>query len=197
MRRSFTKAAWLLPALAAALLAGEPAGSSLRCDDGLIDEGDRKYTVLRKCGEPSFRDRRDRAFVPGQGFLPVEEVWYYDFGSTRLIRVLHFREGRLMRIDTGDRGTGPGGSRPCDPARLGRGTSKYELLHRCGEPDFRDSYEAFHSAHGAGLTADPHDHTAVAVKVEEWSYEFGDNRFIRHYKLVGGEVVDVERGERP
>lgn len=197
MSRTIAKTLLLAPLVAAAALFATGAAATLRCDDGLVDEGDRKYTVLRACGEPTFRDRRARAFVPGQGFLPVEEVWYYDFGSTRLIRVLHFREGRLTRIDAGERGTGPGGSRPCDPARLGRGTSKYELLERCGEPDFRDSYEAFHSAHGAGLTADPHDHTAVAVEVEEWSYEFGDNRFIRHFKLVNGEVVEVELGDRP
>jgi len=186
MRGPFPKAVLLLPALASAvLLAGDAAASSLRCDDGLVRDGDRKYTVLRKCGEPTFRDRRDRAFVGGHGVLPAEEVWYYDFGN------------RLTRIDTEEHGTAPGVSRECDPARLGRGTSKYELLHRCGEPDFRDSYKAFHGAHGAGLTDDPHDHTAVAVRVEEWSYEFGKNRFIRHFKLVGGEVVEVERGDRP
>jgi len=97
--------------------------SDFSCGSKIITIGDRKYDVLRKCGEPSYvevweqvRIRRDfgfRLFETGVGwdrwplflkeFITVEE-WEYNLGSNRFIRYLRFENGRLIRITEGDYG---------------------------------------------------------------------------------------------
>ncbi|MDH4231699.1 MAG: DUF2845 domain-containing protein [Nitrospirota bacterium] len=89
----------------------------LRCGNNLVDVGDRKIDILTKCGDPelidewyeeeTFRrspeidrfgeDRRRRVMIH------VEE-WTYNFGPTRFIYILKFKNGELVEIKTGDHG---------------------------------------------------------------------------------------------
>ena len=70
------------------LLAWQPlSAGSMRCGAHIIQDGGRsgpgKYEVLKKCGEPAFR----------QG-----NTWVYDLGSNRR-KVFHFNDsGLLTRI---------------------------------------------------------------------------------------------------
>ncbi len=88
----------------------------LRCADGLVDVGDQKIEVLRKCGKPEIVDRWDEeqgllgstTNRIGEGktiraYVNVEQ-WTYNFGSTRFMYILTFRNGVLSEIKTGDRG---------------------------------------------------------------------------------------------
>ncbi|MEI9478503.1 MAG: DUF2845 domain-containing protein [Deltaproteobacteria bacterium] len=93
------------------------------CGSRIVTTGDRKYDVLRKCGEPSHVEVRGevrikRDFGPSlsatqtglhrrplfvEELVTVEE-WEYNFGSTRFIRYLQFEKGRLTSITEGDYG---------------------------------------------------------------------------------------------
>ena len=88
----------------------------LRCGNNLVDVGDPKIEVLRKCGKPDIIDRWDEEEVIagsaadqiGEGrrtrvFANVEQ-WTYNFGPTRFIYILTFRNGKLAEIKTGDHG---------------------------------------------------------------------------------------------
>ena len=88
----------------------------LRCGNGLVDVGDPKIDVLRKCGKPDIVDQWDEEEVIagstagqiGEGrrtrsFVNVEQ-WTYNFGPTRFIYILIFRNGNVAEIKTGDRG---------------------------------------------------------------------------------------------
>lgn len=79
---------------------------ALRCDRALVVEGDVKFEVLRRCGEPYFVDAWEIPYYEGYGTLFMEE-WSYNFGPTRLIRILRFRNGRLVAILTGEYGFQP------------------------------------------------------------------------------------------
>ncbi len=74
--------------VALTLLAWQPLGAgSMRCGVHVVQDGGRsgpgKYEVLKKCGEPAFR----------QG-----NTWVYDSGGN-LRKVLHFNDsGLLTRI---------------------------------------------------------------------------------------------------
>ncbi len=96
---------------------------SLRCPNGLITIGDSRTQVERRCGEPEdvqfsreFRERRQppraapRRQAPdllhpeldtGRFWVEVErESWHFDFGPRRFMRVVHFIDGRVSRIET-------------------------------------------------------------------------------------------------
>ena len=104
------------------LAASDVIASDFRCGSEIISLGDRKYDVLRKCGNPDNvevweevgikRDLGSRLFLPGEeppGFpfakvLVTVEEWEYNFGPGRFIRYLRFENGRLIKITTGDYG---------------------------------------------------------------------------------------------
>ena len=104
------------------LLASSVLAADFRCGSNIISSGDRKFDVLRKCGNPAnvevweeVRIKRDlgaRLFLPGEEppgfpfakeFVTVEE-WEYNLGPGRFIRYLTFENGRLIKITTGDYG---------------------------------------------------------------------------------------------
>jgi hypothetical protein len=96
----------------------------LRCGTRLITAGDTKSKVIAECGEPDhleeweeeriLRDFRYRSFIKGEykkgsepylvkTYIKFEE-WHYNFGATRLIHYLRFKNGKLIKITTGERG---------------------------------------------------------------------------------------------
>jgi hypothetical protein len=97
--------------------------SDFICGSKIINTGDYRYDVLRKCGEPSHvevwekvrvrRDFRPWLFEAETGLsrwspfvkeLVTVEEWEYNWGSNRFIRYLRFENGRLIRITVGDYG---------------------------------------------------------------------------------------------
>jgi len=100
---------------------------AFRCGTELVDEGDSKYEVLHKCGEPSHTEsweeeriqrdfglRREYDSRTGQHYwsrapllvkekVKIEE-WTYNPGPTEFIRYLRFENGILTNISTGDKG---------------------------------------------------------------------------------------------
>ena len=96
----------------------------LRCSSRLISLGDPKSKILHECGEPDDIEIRHEEYVDGYGHrsylsdwshsghlatsllkevITIEE-WMYNFGPTRFIRFLIFKNGRLKKIRTGDYG---------------------------------------------------------------------------------------------
>ncbi|MBP1149950.1 MULTISPECIES: DUF2845 domain-containing protein [Methylocaldum] len=86
-----------------------PSAWALRCGSLLVDTGDYKLEVLRKCGEPVFTDSRiELRYVKlyGSGlelgqYVPVMiDEWTYDFGPNRFVQLLRFENGRLVDIES-------------------------------------------------------------------------------------------------
>jgi len=100
---------------------------AFRCGTSLVNEGDTKAEVDRKCGEPDYVDswkeeridrnfRVERQYDPRarsykfnrEPFLVKEEVkidvWTYNLGPTQFIRYLTFENGILTEITAGDKG---------------------------------------------------------------------------------------------
>ena len=100
-------------ACTACIMAWQPA-QALRCNGGLVSEGDYKFDVLRRCGQPYFVDAWQDPYFYGLSFGFVED-WYYNFGPSYLIRILRLRNGRLVDILTGDYGFNGPPLPPGDP----------------------------------------------------------------------------------
>jgi hypothetical protein len=65
--------------------------SDWKCSNGILNIGDSKYDVIKKCGEPTSREDR-------------ETVWVYDFGSTKFIYYITFDGDTVERIQYGEYG---------------------------------------------------------------------------------------------
>jgi hypothetical protein len=65
--------------------------SECECSNGIVNIGDSKYDVIKKCGEPTSREDRGT-------------VWVYDFGSTRFIHYITFAGDTVERIQYGGYG---------------------------------------------------------------------------------------------
>jgi hypothetical protein len=85
-----------------------------RCD-GRFREGDAKYELLARCGEPASRDvweERRGEFVlvggteqaVGGWFTVIHEVWTYNFGPNRFQQLVVLENGRVTRVDSGGYG---------------------------------------------------------------------------------------------
>jgi hypothetical protein len=75
--------------------------STLRCGTALISIGDSMAEVLLKCGEPLTRDNVGVKYV-GSTEMFVE-LWAYNFGYGRFLKLLTFEAGRLVTIENGGR----------------------------------------------------------------------------------------------
>jgi len=102
----------------------QAADSDFRCGNEIISVGDRKFDVLRKCGEPSNVDVRQEVRTRNLGsvvlgpekriqiypapFLVDElvtiEEWEYNSGPAKFIRYLTFENSFLVSIALGDYG---------------------------------------------------------------------------------------------
>ena len=104
-----------------------PVSFAIRCGHELVDLGDHKQDVLRKCGEPESIDTHieirgvsdfadETQYLPDgmrrfpnasvsigqQRYMEVEvvvEEWVYDFGRRRFKQYLRFENGRLRQIN--------------------------------------------------------------------------------------------------
>lgn len=96
--------------------------TTFRCGGGLVSVGDSSAKVFEKCGEPTKESKweeghntyisqiydyeKERYQLPELIKGPIlMELWTYDFGSNKFIRYLHFANGRLIRIETGEKGS--------------------------------------------------------------------------------------------
>jgi hypothetical protein len=88
---------------------------ALDCEGRLVSEGQAAWEVQAICGEPTqVQDTVEIILKPVYDpfgrvvdHLPVavpKSVWTYNFGPSRLIYLLTFREGKLTHIETGGYG---------------------------------------------------------------------------------------------
>ena len=64
------------------LFADEEA-SSMMCDEGVVNIGDRDVDVQDKCGQPDRQNLNE---------------WVYDFGPSQPVYTVIFKEGKVVRI---------------------------------------------------------------------------------------------------
>lgn len=87
--------------------AGDSPGA---CTPASLEQGLSEFEVITRCGEPLSRRTQWRAYsarsaagvAQVQGLMPVE-TWLYDFGNRHFRRELTIENGRVTRVDTGNR----------------------------------------------------------------------------------------------
>jgi len=188
--------------LVAALSAGAtPAWSAgaLRCGSRLVSEGDRTADLIAACGEPAWRDQQGFS-QPGGRYAADSEQWYYNFGPSQLLRVVHLRNGRITAIEADGYGYYESQDQRCDPGGLVPGLSKFRLLQMCGEPLTRKTSDVYRRLEdrpwGSSRYPPGYGNAYEPVHREEWVYNFGSRYLMRILTIEDGRIVDVENGNR-
>lgn len=180
--------------LVAALSLATPA-LALRCGSDLVHKGDHVIEVLNKCGEPVWRERWEDEIIERRFFDILErqtvvmEEWLYDFGPTRLLHILRFRNSRLESIATGDRGSRLSVQSCREGKVLSIGDTKFEVLSVCGPPDFSEIRDADE------LIINRFDRSRRTTnRIDEWTYNFGPGNFLLHLTFENGRLKRMETG---
>jgi hypothetical protein len=189
----------LLIILSAVLLSTQASADSISCDGGIVSDGDSVVDLLMKCGQPAWKESHQEEFTDRLGpglkqrtYVTVEQ-WTYNFGPQQLLRTVTIKNGVVTGVKTGQ--YGPSKDREpvkpeCGDRIISTGETKGEVLAKCGEPFYRTSYdeelrEQFDEIHSR----------RVVVTVEEWTYNFGPQRFLRIITFRNGKVVDIRTGQ--
>lgn len=72
----------------------------------------------------------------------------------------------------------------CDDDLVSRGMTPVEVFERCGDPEFEQAWTDFR-------------YPGRFVRVSEWSYNLGDNRFRRLLTFENGRLVRIETRDKP
>jgi hypothetical protein len=91
----------------------------------------------------------------------------------------------------------------CATGRLvDEGDRPPEVRNRCGDPDFADAHEEQRTVRRtvwtyiAGIPVAKEESVTISVMVDEWTYDLGPNRFIRHLIFEQNRLVRVWTSER-
>lgn len=166
---------------------------ALRCGNRVTQSGDHVLQVREICGEPFWVDRYAQLQVRGEGSVleqraeSIVEVWYYNFGSNRLMQQMVFLDDRLQNENP----LGYGFDRlprACNPDRLPVGLSNGEIVARCGAPLYRRDY------YTETVQRDAYGNAQVRPqRREEWTYRAGSSRRQRLLQIVDGQLVDIQQ----
>lgn len=165
-------------------IAGSGYALASECDPERMSLGKTTAEVASRCGEPVWRERwSEERFVeiaPRQLRREVVtfEEWVYDFGPSKFIRILHFRNDLLSEVKTG--GYGFSSDAPvdfgCERTVVSPGETKWEVRMKCGEPT-------------AANPADP-----SRRENDTWVYNLGSARLIRTFRFQNGRLMQIETG---
>jgi hypothetical protein len=80
------------------------------CSEQIVSVGDTKSDVIAKCGDPTWKDTRQEEFkerlddgLEKKVFVTIDE-WTYNLGPNRFVRIITFRNGKLVEIKSGGYG---------------------------------------------------------------------------------------------
>ena len=181
----------VLAVLALGLLAAAPeamSGDTMRCGNRIVSTEAVAGEVLAACGRPDYRD----SWSSAPTYAVDEELWYYNFGSRQFVRVLRFTQGRLVSIASDGYGFDTPSASSCAPTDVVKGLSAFRLLHRCGAPLTRESFDQVYPLRDG----DPAQREGAVRPIhgERWVYDFGADTRMRIVTLRNSRVVDIELG---
>ena len=191
-------ASLLIALLIIALLPDIGAASEYRCEGKIISVGDTSGELLAKCGEPDWKQSHTEEIVKTLDkdntrkiIIDVEE-WTYNLGPRRFMRIFKLRNGRVVAIRLGDYGFEEGINQfQCSAQSVSVGDSAAEVMAKCGEPAWKDTREEI-----IRERLDDETVRKVSITVEEWTYNFGPNQFLRIFTLRNGKVTNIRTGGR-
>ena len=94
----------------------------------------------------------------------------------------------------------------CGTKLVHEGDTKAEVIHKCGEPNFVQSWEEEHIQRDYNYVPIFSTRTGryrwycepflvkETIRIEEWTYNFGSTEFIRYLRFENGVLKDITVG---
>jgi uncharacterized membrane protein len=92
----------------------------------------------------------------------------------------------------------------CNSRIVSTGDSRYQVRSVCGDPDDATQRVEYRTQqgrvvgpctrHGQKLRCSRTEETVVEVVIDEWTYDFGRNRFIQYLTFEQGQLATVKSG---
>jgi hypothetical protein len=76
----------------------------------------------------------------------------------------------------------------CAGGIVSTGDRSFDVLAKCGQPDFKDSHQEEIVQQFAGTKQ------KVFINVEEWTYNLGPNQFTRIIVIKNGRIAEIKTG---
>lgn len=173
------------------LLVVVPSAYALRCGNRVVGTDDYDFQVRQRCGDPYYIEHHFELVATGTD-TPVQTIqesvytaWFYNFGPSRLLVQLLFRDGRLVRERTLGRGVNNIGD-SCTPVALASSISSGELIAHCGQPLSRNLHPLTQVRRlGPGVYNQRDDSR------EDWIYDLG-GKFLYVLHMRNGHAEAVE-----
>jgi len=170
-------------------------GAAFYCGSELVSNGDTKAEVLRKCGEPFWKEQHEVILVEGKSSDKESRVsviideWSYNFSESSWVYRLRFSNGKLEDIET--RGYGypkRGAVDPCGDGRnISLGDITAEVVLKCGEP-FHKEYREDEIRQKVERNIE----RRISIIIEEWTYDFRPKGWMYLLRFENGKLVNIE-----
>jgi hypothetical protein len=177
------------------LIPFQARADSISCDGGIVSSGESAVDLIMKCGQPEWKESHQEEITDRVNpnlkqriYVTVEE-WTYNFGPQQFLRIVTLRNSVVAGVQTGQYGTSKDRRSPgpaCGDHVLSVGDTKADILIKCGEPFYKSSHQEELKEH-----FDDFDSRKVIVTIEEWTYNFGPQQFMRVITFRNGTVVDI------
>lgn len=92
----------------------------------------------------------------------------------------------------------------CDGRIISDGDSRYQVKATCGEPDDATQRVEYRTVRGrvvgpcskssGKLRCERTEEQVVEVVIDEWTYDFGKNRFVEYVTFEQGKLVSIRSG---
>lgn len=174
---------------------------AMRCNGKVVSVGDLKSDVIAKCGNPTFSniisfETKEETFGNKINTVetPVEQMTYNQ-GPNTFLKILTFKEGKLIKIEDGEKVSDDDGSRDRFTASIG--DPQAEIYAKYGAPSFKEviSIESTET-----LSEDQGERAASSQKiseiVEQWTYNFAPGTFSKILTFKNGKLTKIEDGLR-
>ena len=160
--------------------------------------GDSAVDLIVRCGQPEWKESYQEEITDRidpnrkQRIYVTVELWTYNFGPQQFMRIVTLRNGVIADVRTGSYGNAKDRDAPgpaCGDRVISVGDTKPDILNKCGEPFYKSSHQEEQKER-----FDDSGSRNVIVTVEEWTYNFGPQRFMRVITFRNGTVVDIRTG---
>jgi len=175
-----------LAGVAWCLVAATGMAQSYDCDLGTVRIGDSAAEVAARCRTPDHVETWSASLPARAG-----AVWFFNDGGTRLLRMLRFRDDRLVAVDNDGYGFVVPSRPGCRPEAPQAGWSVYRLLSFCGAPDAREQI-----GHLLVPPQPPGDSrfsppALQHVFRQRWQYDFGPRFLVREFTIDDASISHV------
>lgn len=170
------------------------------CGEGkTIYIGDTSSELIMKCGKPDWKQSHAEEIIETpdrdnkRHVRIIVEEWTYNLGPQRFMRVFKLQNGKVVDIWLGDYGFAKeeANELQCSSLSISVGDSIADVVAKCGEPAWKDKRKET-----SRERLDDGTVRKVDITVEEWTYNFGPDKFMRILTFRNGKVTNIQFGGR-